>query len=392
MAAAASARTLPGIVGVTDDDVSPIAGMVAEALFPLRAAQWTIPDPERRQITIADTAAVLIEHALRHGHVDLLSDRSAVAVWFHHERSIPTPSDLDQRLETAFGRYADRLRAVRQVLATHRPTESHHHLALFAVRPDCQGTGRGTLLLRHHHQILDGCGMPSSTVVTGLRAANLCEREGYRPYTEPFGLPDENLCYPMWRIPGCRALSAFRPVALGKRRRGNAEPRLPASTGRTGQTAGNRDPVFPRQVVLAEPTAVAVLDETAVLRLQVEAALTVVPLVSRVVADRGDRRAVVVDVVDRWLALPVAVRQRYGQVAGSDAVAGSDGRGLERFGWDFVDSVERGMPPRPGGERSASVEGPMGNAEVAEQVVFERWCRYLESRSAIGNGEVGWAA
>ncbi|MBT8226496.1 MAG: hypothetical protein HKP61_15210 [Dactylosporangium sp.] len=122
-----------------------------------------------------------------------------------------------------------------------------------------------------------------------------------------------------------------------------------------------------------------------VLRLRVEAALTVVPLISRVVAGRDDRRAVVVDVVDRWLNLPVGVRDRYRRIGGSAE------EGLERFGWDFVDAVEQGRLPYPAGGKGTT-DVPAASFESEEQVVFARWCRYLQWRTTTGHRQARWVA
>ncbi|MBT8227003.1 MAG: hypothetical protein HKP61_21015 [Dactylosporangium sp.] len=139
--------------------------------------------------------------------------------------------------------------------------------------------------------------------------------------------------------------------------------------------------VAPTSAASLWPTAGAgaVADELDVLRLRVEAALTMIPLISRVVPDHAGRRAVVANVVDRWLALPLGVRERHRQAGGSD------GCGLERFGWDFVDAVEQGMYPH-------SADGRAAAAEVVEQVVFGRWRRYLETGISVHDHAVRRAA
>ncbi|MBT8224396.1 MAG: hypothetical protein HKP61_08605 [Dactylosporangium sp.] len=135
----------------------------------------------------------------------------------------------------------------------------------------------------------------------------------------------------------------------------------------------------------ATRSGTAGFDDQDVLRLRVEAALAVVPLISRVVAGRDDRRAVVVDVVDRWLGLPVGVRDRYRRIAGSAE------EGLERFGWDFVDAVEQGrLPHHVGGEGAAG--GPAASFESEEQIAFARWHRYLQWRTTTGDRQARWVA
>ena len=142
-------ETLPPIVAATSDDVPTIAHLVAEAFGPLRASQWLVPDPGARQTAMAGQFAILVDHALRYGHADLLADGSAVAVWFHRDQPIAPPPDYDRRLIAACGESTDRFRTLDDLFETHHPTQPHHHLAMLAVHLGQQSTGRGTLLLRH---------------------------------------------------------------------------------------------------------------------------------------------------------------------------------------------------------------------------------------------------
>lgn len=121
-------------------------------------------------------------------------------------------------------------------------------------------------------------------------------------------------------------------------------------------------------------------------RLRLEVALTVVPLISRVVADRDDRQAVVVDVVERWLALPAKIRQRY------YPDAESENGGLERFGWEFVDTIEEGILSESDAAWPEPADARVVTTEAAEQVVFERWGHYLDSRRMAGQRETRLAA
>jgi GNAT superfamily N-acetyltransferase len=224
-------RTLCPITQAAPADVQTVADLVAEAFFPLRASQWLVPDPGARRASMAGQFALIVEHALSFGHIDLLADRTAAAVWFHHTAPISPPPDYDQRLSVACGEHADRFQTLDALFETHHPGDPHHHLALLAVVGDRQGTGRGTLLLRHHHEVLDSQGIPAYLEAAGVRSASLYDREGYRPCGEPFCLPNEAFFYPMWRAPvrpGIGAATAF-PTA---RRPINAPPVPPPATGR----------------------------------------------------------------------------------------------------------------------------------------------------------------
>ncbi len=223
-------RALCPIIQAGPADTSTVADLVAEAFHPLDASQWLVPDPEARRAVMAGQFALIVEHALSYGQVDLLADGTGAAVWFDRTEPIPAPADYDQRLNAACGEPADRLRTLDALFETHHPGEPHHHLAMLAVAGDQQGTGRGTLLLRHHHEILDRRGIPAYLEAAGVRSASLYHREGYRPRGEPFCLPNEAFFYPMWRAPvrpGTPVAAAF-PTA---RRTTNAPPIPPSAVG-----------------------------------------------------------------------------------------------------------------------------------------------------------------
>ena len=194
-------RVLPPVIPAAAAEVTALADLVAEAFSTLDAARWLVPDPEVRRAAMAGQFALLVEHALAFGHVDLLADGSAVAVWLHRTRPIPAPPDYDRRLDVACGEHADRFRILDALFDAHHPGEPHHHLAMLAVTPRCQGTGRGTVLLRHHHSRLDAGGIPAYLEAADLRCRALYAREGYVALT-PFVLPDSDARFhPMWRPP-----------------------------------------------------------------------------------------------------------------------------------------------------------------------------------------------
>ncbi|HEX5493068.1 MAG TPA: GNAT family N-acetyltransferase [Mycobacteriales bacterium] len=83
----------------------------------------------------------------------------------------------------------------------HHPSEPHHYLAFLAVRPERQGAGLGSALLRHHHARLDRTGVAAYLEASSPRSRELYLRHGYRPRGEPFTVPDGTPFWPMWRTP-----------------------------------------------------------------------------------------------------------------------------------------------------------------------------------------------
>lgn len=223
-------RAFCPITQATPADVGMVADLVAGAFHPLRASQWLVPEPEVRQATMAGQFALIVEHALAFGHVDLLADGSGAAVWFHRTEPIPAPADYDRRLDAACGEHTDRFRILDALFEANHPAEPHHHLAMLAVTSDRQGAGCGTLLLRHHHSALDDQGIPGYLEAAGVRSARLYHQEGYRPRGEPFALPNEAFFYPMWRTPARPAFGVPDAPAPGRR----AMSARPAPASRSG--------------------------------------------------------------------------------------------------------------------------------------------------------------
>jgi GNAT superfamily N-acetyltransferase len=185
----------------TAADAAHVAELVATAFAPLHAVNWLLPDPAVRPKIMTADFLILVEHALDHGHIDLVEDGRAAAVWFDRTAPAPEPPDYDRRLEAACGEWADRFRTLDALFEENHPEEPHHHLALLAVHPSDQGGGLGTTLLRHHHATLDKEDTPAYLEASSPGSRDLYLRHGYE-LRETFALPDGTLFWPMWRRPG----------------------------------------------------------------------------------------------------------------------------------------------------------------------------------------------
>ena len=133
------------------------------------------------------------------------ADRSAVALWFRiDEGTGDWPADYGARLADITGPWIERFLAFDAALERHHPGDiAHHHLAILAVRPDKQGRGSGTTLLRTHHAHLDTAGIPAYLEASDLRTRRLYLTHGYKDHGLPIHLAGGGLMYPMWREPRC---------------------------------------------------------------------------------------------------------------------------------------------------------------------------------------------
>jgi predicted N-acetyltransferase YhbS len=184
-------------------DLAQVTAILAAAFHDGDLAPWLVPSDGARPRIYRRYFTILAEHALTHGHVELIDD-IAVAIWYdlcaQPQADIP---DYDRRLTKAVGRrYLPRFVALDMAMHDHHTALPHHYLGHLAVHPDQQGQGYGGLLLRHRLGKLDAAGMPSYLEATGTRNATLYRRYGYTsqpPYAVD-GDPSP-LLYPMWRDP-----------------------------------------------------------------------------------------------------------------------------------------------------------------------------------------------
>ncbi|HEX6968679.1 MAG TPA: GNAT family N-acetyltransferase [Micromonosporaceae bacterium] len=182
-------------------EAATIAELIATAFEPLPPVTWLVPEPEQRRRVLAGNFRIFVDYAFEHGTVEVVEDRSGVAVWLPRDGDeLPPPADYDDRLVAACGEWSDRFRVLDELFDANHPAEPHHHLAFLAVMPDRQGSGLGSALLRHYHAWLDERGVPAYLEASSEQSRDLYLRHGYRA-REPFRLPDGTPFWPMWRAP-----------------------------------------------------------------------------------------------------------------------------------------------------------------------------------------------
>jgi GNAT superfamily N-acetyltransferase len=168
-------------------------------------ARWMQPDTAARHRGSDDYFAIKVEHALRFGDVYTTAEGDAgrltgAALWFPRTTVVPSPLDYDRRLKEVAGDAYDRACLLDAALDAEHPTGDHHYLAYLAVRPDRQGRGLGSTLLRRHHRRLDAAGLPAYLEANDPRNRDLYLRHGYQ-VRSVIDLPDGPPIWCMWRPP-----------------------------------------------------------------------------------------------------------------------------------------------------------------------------------------------
>jgi GNAT superfamily N-acetyltransferase len=160
-------------------DLDTLSQVIAEAFHRLPQSRWLIPDPAARRAILPGYFHLLAEHAMSNGLVHTTADRAGAALWL--PPGAPEPAGYPARLAAATGPWADRFWAFDATLDRHHPQNvPHWHLAILAVRPDRQGQGLGTALLRAHHDQLDrDAGTAAYLEAATQRTVRLYQRHGY---------------------------------------------------------------------------------------------------------------------------------------------------------------------------------------------------------------------
>jgi len=118
---------------ITRADIPAVAALAADHIRQHPTAQWLVPDPGERRRVLCGWYTILVEHALAYGQVDILTDRTAAAIWLDRTWPLPEPADYQRRLQKVCGEHVDSVTLLTDALDNHRPTVAHLHLAVLAA-------------------------------------------------------------------------------------------------------------------------------------------------------------------------------------------------------------------------------------------------------------------
>jgi GNAT superfamily N-acetyltransferase len=203
-AASGPAASGPGfrVIRAGEADVDVLSQVIADAFFDLAPSRWLIPDLAARREVFPGYFRLYVEHAVTAGVVHTTPDRDAAALWIPAgDDAAARPAEYAARLAAATSPWTGQFLAFDAALDQRHPAGiPHRHLAILAVRPDRQGRGAGTALLRACHHWLDrDVHAPAYLEASGLRTRQMYLRHGYADHGPPIHLPGGPAMYPMWR-------------------------------------------------------------------------------------------------------------------------------------------------------------------------------------------------
>jgi ribosomal protein S18 acetylase RimI-like enzyme len=198
---------------VTSEEVAPIAATssdVREVVATLSAAfhqvpifRWFIPDDARRAAILPGFFSAMVEAYLPWGEIYRSADGLAAAVWAPPGQHMPAEqaAALAERLPAVLGPYGATMREFRPLLDAAHPTFPHRFLHFLAVRPEAQGRGYGSALLRPMLERADAEGSPAYLDATSEDNKRLYERHGF-VVAQTLTLRDSPPLWSMLREPG----------------------------------------------------------------------------------------------------------------------------------------------------------------------------------------------
>jgi GNAT superfamily N-acetyltransferase len=187
-------------------DVVVLSGVIAEAFAELAPSRWLIPRAERRREILPGYFRLVLEYALAGGVVYTTPGRTAAALWLPGgPGAVGPPEGYRGRVAAVTDSWASRFAVFDAALERRHPAGPHQYLAILAVRPDRQGRGTGTALLRARHDVLDRePGIVAYLEASSRRVRQLYLAHGYADHGVPIQLPSGPAMYPMIRQPRVR--------------------------------------------------------------------------------------------------------------------------------------------------------------------------------------------
>jgi ribosomal protein S18 acetylase RimI-like enzyme len=154
---------------------------LASAFHDVPIFRWFLPDEGRRAEILPAFFAAMVEAYTPWGEIHSAADGLAVAVWAPPGAAMPAAqaTALAATLPAVLGEYGARMRELRPLLDAAHPTFPHWFLHFLAVRPEVQGQGHGSALLKPMLERADAEGIPAYLDATSEDNKRLYERNGF---------------------------------------------------------------------------------------------------------------------------------------------------------------------------------------------------------------------
>ena len=179
-------------------DLASVAETLTAAFLQDPVLSWCYPEPNRRAEILPAFFRRIVDAYLPWGGIYTTPGQVSAAVWVPPSAAVDE-DQLGSDLGAVSGDDAQRLYTLLEVIEAHHPHDAdHQYLFVIGTRPDWQGVGIGSRMLRAVLRTCDDNGMPAYLEATNERNKQLYERHGFE-VTDVLTLPEGPNIWCMWR-------------------------------------------------------------------------------------------------------------------------------------------------------------------------------------------------
>ena len=182
----------------TQESLPTLSETLALAFYDDPVLMWCIADDSRRREILPGFFGTVADSYSSYDEIWDVDEGVSAAVW------APPGAEDDEQLEERIGEIsaenADRVFEVLGLMEEKHPVEPHYYLFVLGTRPEWQGRGVGSALMRPVLETCDRDGVPAYLEATSERNKQLYLRHGFE-VTDEIRLPDGPTLWPMWRAP-----------------------------------------------------------------------------------------------------------------------------------------------------------------------------------------------
>ena len=194
------------------DDIPLLAETLAQSFNDDPVVNWFIRADERREIALRDNMEFILDYYFPAGGVYTSDDCRACSIWIppgyddEHLTEDERRQLEERKLSWTTKEGVWRLDLLIRLEEEKEPSFNHRELGYIGVRPELQGRGVGSALLRHMLVRLDEIHVPAYLESTNPRNAPFYEHNGFR-VIDSISLPSGPAIQFMLREPSATAIN-----------------------------------------------------------------------------------------------------------------------------------------------------------------------------------------
>ena len=183
----------------TRESLPTLSETLALAFYDDPVVRWCIAEGSRRREILPRFFGAVAESYSSYDELYDVDEGVSAAIW------APPGAEDDEQLVERMGEiaaeYVDRFFEVLGRMEEKHPVEPHYYLFFLGTRPEWQGRGLGSALMRPVLETCDRDGVPAYLEATSEGNKRLYLRHGFE-VSDEIQLPEGPTLWCMWRAPG----------------------------------------------------------------------------------------------------------------------------------------------------------------------------------------------